>query len=202
MSYKVTHMFPNYLFEGKLELPKEVEDLLKDSIPENLNSGISIETNFGKVTDKGQPLTKHLKHLQLLVGKMFTEETNQVMEVYKRNVEICNPYLISVKPGHIFPMNIEKESWYNACVFLQTTNKGSHLYFEDFSNKIYASPNLLQPETIAVAPQKNKIVFWPSHIPWGMTVNESNVDTVCFICSFTAKMKPKYLRQLGKNVRR
>jgi len=193
MAFKVSTIFPDYFFEGRLETTTEINNLINLGISKSFSSGITVETSFGKISDKQFPLHENLKKLQILIGDYFINESNKVLEVYKREVNICNPYLISTNPGHSYPINIEKNRWYNACVWLQTTTKGSHLILEDFSSKIYASPNLLQPEHLIIKPQKNKIVFWPSHIPWGLTTNFSDMETICYICTFDAKMKKQYL---------
>lgn len=193
MPFNVTTAFPDYVFDGDIIVSDEIITSVMEDVSAILSTGSAVSTPYGSITNKQIPLSGSLKKLQLLVGDYFTKQSNSVMPVYKRNVQILNPYLVLVKPGHCFPVNIEKSRWYNACVWLQTTNKGSHLLLENYNSKLHATPNLLQDDNMVIPPSKFKAAFWPSHIPWGLTYNTSPVDTICFICTFNAPMKKQYL---------
>ena len=195
MAFKVSTVFPDYVFEGKVELTPEIDSQLIKGSNEALDSGIALETNYGAVTNKEYPLPPSLKKLQMLVGDYFYKELNSVLPLSKRNLNILNPYIISLKPGHIYPVNLDKERWYNCAVWLQHS-KGGDIYLENFSTKLFATPNLLQPDNHVVKAKKHKCVFWPSHIPWGLTVNTGRADHVLFMCSFMAPMKPEYREKL------
>ena len=104
------------------------------------------------------------------------------------DINLLNPYLVSTLPTHQYPINVEPQRWYNAGVFLQTTNKGSHLSFNEFNTKLYAGQNT-QDNATYVKPKQYRTVFWPSHIPWGLTPNMSMVETTMLVCSFRADAK-------------
>jgi hypothetical protein len=75
-------------------------------------------------------------------------------------------------------------------MFIQTTNKGSHLSFQNYGNKLYAGQNT-QENTTYVKPKQFKVVFWPSHIPWSLTPNMSMVETTMLVCTFRADARKK-----------
>ena len=85
----------------------------------------------------------------------------------------------------------ERNRWYNGCVWLQTTNKGSSLYMENFTSKRYSDPPGIQDYTNFEKSKQWKYVFWPAHIPAGFTPNTSMIDTEIFYCTFTAFPNPK-----------
>ena len=71
MAFKVSTVFPDYVFEGKVELTPEIDSQLIKGSNEALDSGIALETNYGAVTNKEYPLPPSLKKLQMLVGDYF-----------------------------------------------------------------------------------------------------------------------------------
>tara|TARA_Y100001972_G_C7625945_1_gene313978 strand:+ start:223 stop:822 length:600 start_codon:yes stop_codon:yes gene_type:complete len=195
MPFKVSTLFPDYIFEGKIELTPEIDAKVIGGANKSLDSAVAMETNYGAITNKEYPLDNQLKKLQMLIGDYFYKEVNKVLPLHERNLSVLNPYLISLKPGHIFPVNLDKERWYNCAIWLQHT-KGGDLYFENFGTKLFATPNLLQGDNHVVKARKHKLVFWPSHIPWGLTVNQGRADHILFSCSFIAPMKPEYRKKI------
>mgnify|MGYP001328057457 FL=1 len=199
MPFRVSTLFPDYIFEGKIEIPPEIDSAIIGGANKSLNSAIAMETNYGVITNKEYPLDSQLKKLQMLIGDYFYKEVNKVLPLHERNLSVLNPYLISLKPEHIFPVNLDKERWYNCAIWLQHT-KGGNLYFENFGTKLFSSPNLLQGDNHVVKARKHKLVFWPSHIPWGLTVNQGRADHILFLSSFIAPMKPEYRKKITGKV--
>lgn len=195
MAFKVSTVFPDYVFEGKVELTPEIDSELIKGANEALDSGITTETNYGAITNREYPLPASLKKLQMLVGDYFYKEVTKVLPLEKRNLNILNPYLVSLNPGHIYPINLDKERWYNCAVWIQHS-KGGDMYFENFGTKLFATPNLLQADNHVVKASKHKCVFWPSHLPWGLTVNTGRAHHMLFVCSFMAPMKPEYREKI------
>jgi hypothetical protein len=195
MAFRVSTVFPDYVFEGKIELTPEIDGQLISGINKALDSGITTETNYGAITNKEYPLPPSLKKLQMLVGDYFYKEIDKVLPLDKRNLNILNPYLISLKPEHTYPVNLDKERWYNCAVWLQHS-KGGNIYFENFGTKLFSTPNLLQADNHVITSAKHKCVFWPSHLPWGLTVNSGKANHVLFVCSFMAPLKPEYREKL------
>ena len=142
MPFKVSTLFPDYIFEGKIELTPEIDAKVIGGANKSLDSAVAMETNYGAITNKEYPLDSQLKKLQMLIGDYFYKEVSKVLPLHERNLSVLNPYLISLKPGHIFPVNLDKERWYNCAIWLQHT-KGGDLYFENFGAKLFATPNLL-----------------------------------------------------------
>jgi len=177
-------LFPNYVFEGKLEISNTVHENIQKDVKKDLTSGKTRRTNYGFATEKEIPLEKSLKKLSLLMGNTFINLAKKQFLDNSKIIDILNPYLISIEPEHNYPINMESCRWYNGCVWLQTTNKGSHLYFEDFSIKTYADRHKTQKHTFSINPEQYKYVFWPSHIPWGFTPNQSMVNSEILCLTF------------------
>ena len=188
MAIKRHNVFPNYLFEKQLVLPDEVKGTLLKEREELSKKGTTIETNFGWATNKEFPLPKSYKNLSKLVSHHFISDCADILPTKTSNVQVCNPYMVSIKPEHSYNINLEFPRWYNALFFVQATDKGSHLYLNNFSEKLYAQQNT-QEATFVVKPKTNKVVYFPSHIPWGMSANMSMIDTI--ILCLTFRIKPK-----------
>lgn len=184
---KITTLFPNYVFEGKLEISKTVKSNIMNDTKKDLQSGKTRRTNYGLITEKEIPLEKSLQNLSLLMGNTFVNCAKKQFLNKDKEVHILNPYLISIDPDHNYPLNMESCRWYNGCVWLQTTNKGNHLYFEDFSVKTYADRHKTQNHKFSISPEEYKYVFWPSHIPWGLTPNQSMIDTIVMCLTFLVR---------------
>ena len=183
---KTYNLFPNYVFEGKLEITNENFQLIKKDLNDISNSGFVIDTNFGWITNKKKGLPYNsFKSMGLLMGNIFGDAIRKNFNLNEYNIDVIEPYLISIKPEHEFPINTERSRWYNGCVWLQTSNKGSNLILEDFSSRRYIGPPTIQ-HTKVIPSAKNKVVFWPSDIPWGMTPNVSYTDSICLIVTFLA----------------
>lgn len=188
MAIKRHTVFPNYLFEKQLILPEEVKESLLSERGEISKVGSTIETNFGWATNKEYPLGKEHQKLCKLVSHHFISECDNILPTKTNNVQVCNPYMLSISPGHSYNVNLEPMRWYNALFFLQTTDKGSHLYLNNFSEKLYAQQNT-QESTFVVKPKTNKVVYFPSHLPWGMSANMSMIDTVVLCLTFRVAVK-------------
>lgn len=188
MAFKRSILFPNYYFEGQMEIPGGMGEQIRDSIQKSKDSGITTDTVYGWYTNKEFPLEGVLPQVANLLGTYFVDNMLKVLDLKSRNINLLNPHLISTFPTHQYPINLEPQRWYNAGIFLQTTNKGSHLSFHEFNTKLYAGQNV-QDNITYVKPKQYKVVFWPSHIPWGLTPNMSMVETTMLICSFRADGK-------------
>jgi len=176
-----THtVFPNYLFEQNISIPDTMIETLKIERDEMYDSGITTDTNFGWRTNKEYPLAQGHAKLCKLISHHFINDCQKVLPTQTNEIQVCNPYVLGVNPGHQYNVNIEPMRWYNALLFLQTTDKGSHLYLNNFSEKLYAQQNT-QESVFVVKPKTNKVVFFPSHIPWGLSANESMIENL-FLC--------------------
>ena len=186
MAIKTYSVFANYVFEKTLSLPEENAESLEFERQDIYESGITTETNYGWITNKEYPLGKHHSALCKIVSHHFIQDCEKTLPTKSNEVQVCNPYLLGVLPSHTYDVNIEPMRWYNALMFLQTTNKGSHLILHNLSEKLYASQNT----------QENKVVIWPSHIPWGLSPNNSMIENNFLCLTFRiAVQKPKVLKK-------
>ena len=169
MPFKRSVLFPNYYFEGQMEIPEDIGHQIRDSIQKSKDSGITTETVYGWFTNKQFPLEGVLPQIANLLGTYFVDNVLSTLDLKSRDINLLNPYLISTFPTHQYPINVEPQRWYNAGVFLQTT----------------------QDNATYVKPKQYRVVFWPSHIPWGLTPNMSMVETTMLVCSFRADATQK-----------
>tara|TARA_B100000073_G_C23640507_1_gene536433 strand:+ start:402 stop:974 length:573 start_codon:yes stop_codon:yes gene_type:complete len=189
MAFKRSTIFPNYLYEGQITIPEELNVDISESITSTKDSGITIDMTYGWYTNKQFPLEGVLPKLSGMMAQVFVEHVVKDFNLkIARDIELLNPYLVSVKPSYTYQVNIEPQRWYNGIMFLQTTNKGSHLCLNNFDSKVYASQNT-QENNIFIKPKKHKVAFWPSHVPWSLSPNMSMVDSIALIVSFRADAK-------------
>jgi hypothetical protein len=189
---KTYPIFPELIIEGELSLDINITKKIRAGVLDAKNSGSATKTNFGWMTDKGLPQEEAIKNLQLLLGNMFVDEIDKALNGnVKKQVEvnIIEPNVIAVAPGHIYPVNVDRDRWYNCILWLQTTNKGSMLYQENFGAKLQSTPPLLQPHTNYIKSKLFRYAFFPAHIPWGLSPNQSAVETIVLNQSFVTKPK-------------
>ena len=190
LGWNITPVFPDLVFDGALELD---EDIIND-IVEEVERLPQIETNFGFITSENSTLDKSKRLIQI-VGNVFHQKVFDYFKLNQVQIDVtcANSKFISVNPGHVFPVNAERLRWYSACVFLDMeTHKGSSLYLEHFGDKRWATPPMVHKPNKVWPPKQNKVVFWPSHIPWGLTPNLSNKRTLVFSCTYHIELKPEF----------
>ena len=71
MPFRVSTLFPDYIFEGKIEVTPEIDSAIIGGANKSLDSAIAMETNYGVITNKEYPLDSQLKKLQMLIGDYF-----------------------------------------------------------------------------------------------------------------------------------
>jgi len=77
-------LFPNYVFEGKLEISNTVHENIQKDVKKDLTSGKTRRTNYGFATEKEIPLEKSLKKLSLLMGNTFinlAKKHNRIIKI-------------------------------------------------------------------------------------------------------------------------
>ena len=174
------NLFPDVCIEGELPIERDVADKIRDGIIEAKDSGNCIDTNFGWLTNKDMPQVDAVTNLQILFGNVFVDEIRRAIpQTKKAEIKIIDPSLFSIKPGHTYPVHVDRTKWYSCVMWLQTTNRGSMCYQENFGLRLHSSPIKIQGATNYIKPKVWKYVCFPSHIPWGMTPNNSAVDTIC-----------------------
>ena len=186
---KTYTIFPDIVFEGSLPLTTEIESQLNAAILTEANSGSVEETNYGFCTNKFVPLNRELKNLQqVLLNTFFIEAKKHLpyLEATKTQIELVRPNLVSINPKCNVPSTFERNRYYSGCVWLQTTNKGSHLYTEAPQGKTYSTPLGLIDYNHYIKPAKYKYVFWPSHLKTGFTPNNSMANTILMQFTFAA----------------
>jgi hypothetical protein len=192
LGWNITPVFPDLVFDGQLELDS---DMIYDIVDEVDKLPI-VETNFGFITGENSTLDKTKKLIQV-VGNVFHQK---VFDYYKLNsaqidVTCANSKFISVNPKHNFPLSAERLRWYSALVFLdidESAKKGSSIYFEHFGDKRWSTPPMVSQSNIVKHGKPGKVLFWPSHIPWGLTPNLSNRRTLVFSCTYHIELKPEF----------
>lgn len=183
------NIFPDTVFTGVLPIEGEIRKSLIADVKELANSGSAIETNYGWESNRDVPLLKNLRKLQILLGNTFVNLADKHFNKCKhRRIMLVQPYVCSIKPSHEFYPRIDSAYWYNGCIWLQTTNTGSHLCFEKNDAKRYSSPWAYQPVSHVETGQVLKYVFWPSHLGKKFTPNLSMIDN--YIMHFGITSEP------------
>jgi len=177
---KAYNLFPDVCIEGEIPIERSVGTKIRKGILEAKDSGNCLDTNFGWMTNKDMPQVDVVKNLQMLIGNLFVDEIRKAIpNTNKAQIQLTEPSLFSINPGHTYPVHVDRTKWYTCIMWLQTTNKGSMVYQENFGLRLHSSPIKIQAGTNYIKPKIWKYCCFPSHIPWGMTPNNSAVETIC-----------------------
>jgi hypothetical protein len=177
---KTTTIFPTKIFTDTLEIPSEVSKKMISKIDEIKDRRQLDGCNFGWKTHTKTALGPEFEKLFKLVGSKFFNEVVDQFSIPPKNIEFSDVSLMGIDPSYEVPNKITKYSWYTAVVFIQTTDKGSHLYFENYSKQMYGTPKGVEEYSQVVKPKKNRLVFYPSHLVSGFTPNFSLVENIIF----------------------
>ena len=82
MAFKKSILFPDFLFEGSLEVPSELNKEIQDSLKLNKESGITTETVYGWFTNKQFPCEGVIPQIANLLAQNFVTKV-----VLKSNCE-------------------------------------------------------------------------------------------------------------------
>lgn len=179
---KTYPVFPDWVFEGHLDVTKEQ----RATIINHVIKMKKVDTNFGWATQIGQLKGEAFKTSKL-VGSKFSDSVVKHFDLPEKlkNIDVTENQFIMIKPGCIVPPSIERYRWYTAVVFFDGDAAGSKLYFDTFGTKLYSTPSYkIQQFNHFIDFEPMKIVFFPAHIPWGFTPNNSNKNCLYFTCSF------------------
>jgi len=185
-------VFPNWVFTGNLQLsPDVLENVLKE-LPTDLSKHNVAKTVKDKVNKDTLNLTK-------LMGAIFYDNVQNHfrLSANNQNIESVDSHFISVRPTYQLPVSVNRNRWYMGATFLDVDKDSSNIYLEMMDSKVYATPIGVQEYSHVFKAEPLKVVYWPAHIPWGLTVNNSNKNTVMFITTFLINKS-----QPVRNVRR
>lgn len=182
-------VFPDWVFEGQLEIDNNIIQSIINELKTLRNSNALAETNFGWVTNKSIMPGQNIFKLNKLVHTVFVNNVSSHYRLGPENaqIEICETWIAGIKQGHTYPTTLERHRWYQGVLYLQADAASSKLFFDQFNSKLYSTPVGVQPYTHYVEPAQNKIVFFPAHLPWGFTPNNSSPNTIALCCSFIIK---------------
>lgn len=182
-------VFPDWVFEGRLEIDDHMTDSILSDIKSVKNSSnVFTETNFGWITNKSIIPGKNMLNINRLIHSLFVNNISAHYQLAdENNIELCDTWALGITKSHIAPVNVERHRWYQSVLYLQADDNSSTLYFDQFGPKLYSTPIGVQPYTHYIKPEKNKIIFFPAHLPWGFTPNASNANTILLCTSFIIK---------------
>lgn len=175
-------VFPEWVFDGKLEIIEEQ----RRSLIQYASSLPRIDTHSGWTT-KFAHMKDQLLTASNLVGNMFFQN---VVSYYAlpdklRDISVTDSQFTMVKPGATVPAHIVRMRWYTGVLMLDGGKGGSQLYLDPMDKKMYATPSpLIQEFTHFIEYQPLRLVFFPAHIPWGFTPNQSEVNSLFYTFSF------------------
>lgn len=183
-------LFPDWVFEGELQIDNTVTNAVLSEVQVSKTTQYFHNTNFGWITNKNVTLGKNIAKLNSLIGNMFVENAGPHFRIRKQNwtdIEICETWTMGITPTHNYPQSLHRHRWYHSVLFLKAQDKSSNLYFDQYGPKLYSCPPRVQSHEHIVPAKTNKIVFFPAHIPWGFTPNNSDQDCVICCNSFVIK---------------
>ena len=180
-------LFPDILYTGTLEISHDIHTKILDGIEKLKDSGASVDTHFGWISNPDVPLKGSLKSLQLLVGRTFVDNLQQTFgKVSAKKINCVQPYVSVIKPQHTFNIETNPKYFYTGCVWIQTSDKGNKLFFEDPGSKRFSSPYAFQKASHVEERMQYKYAFWPSHVFAGYTPNLSMINSIIINMGFTA----------------
>lgn len=180
-------IFPDIVFSGTLPVDSDIKQQLLSDTETLSNTGACIETTYGWLSNKDVPVKDSLRKLQLLLGRTFVQHSEKAFgPVTKRRASVVQPHIVSIKPMHTYDLHINSAYWYQGCAWLQTTDKGNHLFLESPSAKRYACPPAYQQHQTFEQAESMKYVFWPAHIQAGFTPNQSMINSIIFNFGITS----------------
>ena len=92
MAFKKTILFPDLLFEGQLEVPKELNNDIQQSLIKNKESGITTETVYGWFTNKQFPCEGVIPQIANLMATNFVSHVVQNFDLkVERDINLLNP---------------------------------------------------------------------------------------------------------------
>lgn len=183
-------LFPDWIFEGELQIDDTVADAILKEVQASKATQYFHTANFGWITNKNITLGKSIAKLNSLIGNMFVENAASHFRIRKEDwtdIEICETWTMGLRPGHNFPQSVHRHRWYHSVLFLKTAENSCNLYFDQYGPKLYSCPPRVQNNEHFIPAKTNKIVYFPAHIPWGITSNNSDQDAVICCNSFVIK---------------
>ena len=182
-------VFPNWVFEGKLELDNE----MKAMVLQQVHGMPKVKLHFGYIT-KIQAVTDHVFNLSSLASKLFFDNVVSHFQLPSglQNLESCENQLVCVDAGANIPASVNRLRWYQCVVFVEGDDQTSNLYLDCLDSKLYATPDPdVQEYTHFIKYEPWKVVFFPAHIPWGFTPNLSNKKSMFFTHSYNMLPRTK-----------
>ena len=175
-------IFPEWVFDGKLEIAEEQ----RRSLIQYVHKMPRIDTHSGWTT-KFAVMKDQLLSTSNLVGNMFFQNVVSHFSLPDklRDISVTDNQFTMVKPGHCVPAHIVRMRWYTGVLFLDGGKNGSQLYFDPMDKKMYATPSpLIQEFTHFIEYRPLRMVFFPAHMPWGFTPNNSEIPSLFYTFSF------------------
>lgn len=178
-------VFPDYVYEGEIPLSPEIITSIKQDIKQAEEQQLVISTDFGWSTTAKTHLGDNLRKLQRLLGTRFIECLKpHVPTVESLGVQVIEPVIYNILPTLSILPKIETRRWYTGCLWMQTTNVGSHLQIESPAAKLLSTPKAIAPTCLIINPADFKYVFWPSHLSASFTHNKSMTNSIVFWFTF------------------
>jgi len=177
-------VFPNWVFTGTLHLDNsQVSELVSD-----ITKIQNIKTHYGFHT-KPNTVTPNVFNLSRLMGKSFFDNVVSHFRLPKelRTIESVDPQLLSIMPGHSIPQTVNRHRWYQAAVFLTPNVRGTDIYLDMQDSKLYSTPPGVQEYRHTIESEQCKMVFWPAHIPWGISPNLGQQNSIIYTSTFIIK---------------
>ena len=175
-------VFPDWVFEGKLELSADQ----RTEVLQHATNLKKQDTTFGWATQLG-PIQNEMFTLSNLTGQMFFNNVVPHFRLGKifQGIDSCENQFIMIKPGQCVPPVVNRLRWYNAVAFIQGDEGSPALQLHNFTAKHWQNPaDEIQEYSHIIEFEQNKVIFFPSHLPWGFTTNSTKSNSLFYVCNY------------------
>jgi hypothetical protein len=184
-SLSVFPIFPQWVFDGQVHLSDEILEIVKDDVAQ-----LPAANHYFGYVSKSNEISLSMQKLRRVVGNIFYDNANAHYDIPEgwNNIESVNARIVRIEPGHAFPTQMMIRRWYQALVVLQVdTLNPPTLRFENYNNVINTVPQPLIQRYHEIPLELLRALFWPSNLPWSITVNQGSKPLVVLVNDFIIK---------------
>lgn len=181
-SLSATPVFPEWVFRGKLTLDQNT----LNAVIAEVNSLPRFDRWFGFATQENA-LGNATNAFARLVGNLFYTEAQyhfRLSEEEHQRINICGNRFYSVNPNYKTDREVTYQRWYRGVVKLSGDEVSSNLRFNMMNEKFFTNPPAAQDREEIFEMKPLEVIYFPAHIPWDMTVNQSRTPCMFFTTEF------------------
>lgn len=184
-SVEIIPVFPNWVFKSTIDL----DEHQRASVLKEINQIPKINTTYGFSTTPGKVGNVGNSLMRLVAAKFFNLAAThfQLTPEHQQWIEATDSHYVGVNPLYETNIKVDRLRWYNAAVIMQGNDMSCDIQFNMLDHQLSTVPPGVQPHTSLVKLNELDVVFWPSHLPWNLTRNDSNMQCVAYMSTFVIK---------------